>query len=143
MTKSILCALDIAEDAPDQGILEKAAALAALDSAQLDVVAVVPDFGVGVVGGFFGEDHHEKALAATKEKLSDFVASKLGAEANDKVRHVVATGKPYQEILKVAEAAGTDLIVIGAHAPELGDFLLGPNAARVVRHSRCSVYVVR
>ncbi|WP_228932975.1 universal stress protein [Roseibium aggregatum] len=25
----------------------------------------------------------------------------------------------------------------------MSEFLLGPNAARVVRHSKCSVYVVR
>jgi nucleotide-binding universal stress UspA family protein len=55
----------------------------------------------------------------------------------------VATGKAYEEILHAAREAGSDLIVIGSHKPELRDYLLGPNAARVVRHSKCSVYVVR
>jgi nucleotide-binding universal stress UspA family protein len=36
-----------------------------------------------------------------------------------------------------------DLIVLAAHRPELKDYLLGPNASRVVRHAKCSVYVIR
>ena len=65
------------------------------------------------------------------------------AERNSEIRHLVATGSIYEEILEVAKKTGADLIVIGAHQPHLSEFLLGPNAARVVRHSKCSVYVVR
>jgi len=36
-----------------------------------------------------------------------------------------------------------DLIVLGANRPDLKDYLLGPNASRVVRHSARSVLVVR
>jgi nucleotide-binding universal stress UspA family protein len=35
------------------------------------------------------------------------------------------------------------VIVLASHRPELKDYLLGPNAARVVRHAKCSVLVVR
>ena len=42
-----------------------------------------------------------------------------------------------------SEAIKADLIVMGSHRPELRDYLLGPNAARVVRHAPCSVVVVR
>jgi nucleotide-binding universal stress UspA family protein len=71
------------------------------------------------------------------------VTEVLGKEANESVRHVVVTGNTYDEILRVAEADGAALIVIGAHQPDLRDYLLGPNAARVVRHAKCSVLVVR
>ena len=36
-----------------------------------------------------------------------------------------------------------ELIVIGSHRPEMQDYLLGPTAAKVVRHAKCSVLVVR
>ena len=52
-------------------------------------------------------------------------------------------GTVYEVILKMAKKTNCDLIVIGAHRPELKDYLLGPNAARVVRHADCSVMVVR
>jgi nucleotide-binding universal stress UspA family protein len=35
------------------------------------------------------------------------------------------------------------LIIIGSHSPSMQDYLLGPNAARVVRHANCSVLVIR
>ncbi|WP_271947228.1 universal stress protein [Ruegeria faecimaris] len=143
MTRSVLCAVDISNGKIDGPVLQKAAALADLEGAQLDVVSVLPDFGESWVSGFFQADFHEKALAEAQKQLTELCASTLGSERNEKIRHVVATGTAYQEILKTAESAGSDLIVIGAHKPDFKDYLLGPNAARVVRHSTVSVYVVR
>ena len=62
---------------------------------------------------------------------------------NQKIRHVVATGRIYEEILRLATQTDAGLIVVGAHKADLKDYLLGPNAARIVRHANCSVYVVR
>ncbi|CUJ94666.1 Universal stress protein F [Ruegeria denitrificans] len=143
MTNSVLCAVDISNGDLDVHVLKTAASLADQDGAQLDVVTVLPDFGESWVSGFFHPDFHEKALDEAHAKLTDMCTATLGAERNEKVRHVVATGTAYQEILKTAESANSDLIVIGAHKPDLKDYLLGPNAARVVRHSTVSVYVVR
>ncbi|MBO9435975.1 universal stress protein [Ruegeria sp. R13_0] len=143
MTQSVLCAVDISNGELDSPVLKKAAALADMDGAQLDVVTVLPDYGESWVSGFFEADHHEKALEQAQAELTELCVATLGAERNASVRHVVATGTAYQEILKTAESAGSDLIVIGAHKPDLKDYLLGPNAARVVRHANVSVYVVR
>ncbi|WP_377187648.1 universal stress protein [Ruegeria meonggei] len=143
MTNSVLCAVDISNGDLDVNVLKTAAALADQGGSQLDVVTVLPDFGESWVSGFFQQDFHEKALAEARDKLTEMCVSTLGAERNENIRHVVATGTAYQEILKTAEGAGSDLIVIGAHKPDLKDYLLGPNAARVVRHSTASVYVVR
>jgi universal stress protein F len=143
MIKSVLCALDLSDLATDKKVLEQAARLADLDGAQLDVLNVLPDFGESWVSGFFESHHHEKAIEETSEKLKKLCIEVLGSERNAEIRHVVATGTAYQEILSVAKTAGSDLIVIGAHAPDLKDYLLGPNAARVIRHSDCSVFVVR
>ncbi|WP_278921665.1 MULTISPECIES: universal stress protein [Pseudophaeobacter] len=143
MSKSILCAVELSDSATDKMVLAQAGRLADLDKAQLDVVNVLPDFGESWVSGFFESHHHEKAIEETTEKLEAICAEVLGKDRNSKIRHIVATGTAYQEILKVAKAAGTDLIVIGAHKPDLKDYLLGPNAARVIRHSDCSVFVVR
>lgn len=143
MIKTILCAFDVANLEQDQPTLHRAAKLAEMEGAQLDLVTVVPDFGMSQVGGFFSKDHHKAALAEAKTQLNAVAEAELGEQANGKIRHVVATGKAYEQILITAKASKADLIVIGAHAPELQDFLLGPNAARVVRHATCSVYVVR
>jgi nucleotide-binding universal stress UspA family protein len=124
-------------------VLEEAARLAGLYGAQLDVITVVPDYGMSVVSNFFDKSYHDKAVEEARRRLNELVERALGAEANEKVRHIVATGNAYEEILHVAETDGAQLIVVGAHKPDFKDYLLGPNAARIVRHSNCSVHVVR
>ena len=96
---------------------------------------------MSIVGSFFPQDFEEKALEKAKEQLGAFMDAELGPEI-EAVGHV-AHGSIYEEILHAAKALGCDLIVIGAHRPELKDYLLGPNAARVVRHAPQSVMVVR
>lgn len=143
MTKTVLCAVDITRPEEERSVLETAARLADLDDAQLDVVTVVPDFGATVVGAYLSDHDVVTAKDGAAETLNTVVGDILGAERNAGIRHVVSTGSVYEEVLKTARANDADLIVIGAHRPDLKDYLLGPNAARVVRHAPCSVYVVR
>ncbi len=143
MTGPVLCAVDISNPHRDDNVLKAAARLAALDDRQLVVITVVPDYGMSVVGSYFDQRHHDKAVDQARELLGEAVSGALGAEANESARHIVTTGRAYDEILRVAEAIEASLIVIGAHKPDFKDYLLGPNAARVVRHSTCSVFVVR
>ncbi|WP_297769156.1 universal stress protein [uncultured Roseovarius sp.] len=144
MSRPVLCAVDISTPHRDDNVLRKAAQLAALENAQLDVITVVPDYGMSVVGGYFDKTHHDSVMQEAKRLLNDLVTDVLGAEANAAVRHVILSGSSaYDEILRVARADDAGLIVIGAHKPDFKDYLLGPNAARVVRHSHCSVFVVR
>jgi nucleotide-binding universal stress UspA family protein len=65
------------------------------------------------------------------------VSSNIGASCH------VAQGTVYEEILATARDVRADFIVMASHRPELTDYLLGPNAARMVRHSEVSVVVVR
>lgn len=143
MSNPILCAVDISNKYSDKGVIRKAAQLAQLEDAQLDVITVIPDFGMSIVAGYFDAAHQKKASDHAKEELRNAVENALGKEAAAKIRHLVAVGTAYEEILKVAKADGAALIVIGAHKPDFKDYLLGPNAARVVRHASASVYVVR
>ncbi len=142
-SRPVLCAVDVSNKDSDVEVLKFAARMAALDDAPLDIITVVPDFGLSVVGGFFEDEHHKKAVEKAQSMLNDLVETVLGSDANANIRHIVATGNAYEEILKSANLANTGLIVIGAQKPDFKDYLLGPNAARVVRHSDCSVLVVR
>ena len=143
MTSTVLCAVDINRPDDEANVLKTAKKLADLDGAQLDVITVVPDFGASLVGAYFEEHHVTTARDGAADTLRDWVASVIGEEANDGVRHIVAVGSVYEEVLKAAKLAAADLIVIGAHRPDLKDYLLGPNASHVVRHSEGSVHVVR
>jgi nucleotide-binding universal stress UspA family protein len=143
MSGSILCAVDVSNGKDDYATIQAAQKMADLQGAQLDVIAVVPDFGMSPVAGFFNKDHHDKMIEEAKSLLGALVSKAIGEENNAKVRHVVATGKAYEEVLKLAEKTSPELIVVGSHKAEKSHYMLGPNAARIVRHANCSVYVVR
>lgn len=143
MTKTILCAVDINRPEEDSKVLERAAQLAELDKAQLDVITVVPDFGANIVGAYLQDHHVDTAQSKAKELLNDLCEATLGSEINAKTRHILAVGSVYEKVLETAKLNSADLIVIGAHRLDFKDYLLGPNAARIVRHSNASVYVVR
>jgi nucleotide-binding universal stress UspA family protein len=61
----------------------------------------------------------------------------------DRVSSVVRLGSVYAEVLDEAERIGADLVVVGSHRPTMATYLLGSNAAAIVRHARSSVLVVR
>jgi len=61
-----------------------------------------------------------------------------------KIRHVVAEGYPYREILNYAEKNEVDLICLGAHGTGFGmRTLFGSNVDRVLRQAPCPVLVTR
>jgi nucleotide-binding universal stress UspA family protein len=143
MIETVLCAVDIANANHDAYILEAADQQARLHNAQLDLVTIVPNSGGGMVGGYLTDHHVETALSRARKELNDFATGTLGDDRNAEIRHVVATGRVYTEVLRIADVDKADLIVIGAQHPDLADFLLGPNSARIVRHAKSSVIVVR
>ena len=49
----------------------------------------------------------------------------------------------YTTAVLADDDASADLIIVASARPSLKDYLLGPNAARVVRHFNNSVLVVR
>jgi nucleotide-binding universal stress UspA family protein len=80
----------------------------------------------------------DKSLQAAQNELQAIVkASGIPMEAETR------TGHSYKTILDVAEEKQVDLIVIASHRPGLQDYFLGSTAAKVVRHAKCSVLVIR
>jgi nucleotide-binding universal stress UspA family protein len=104
-------------------------------------MTVLPSFGMSMVGQFFPKGYEkemaDKLLHRLREEIKPFIPEGM------KVQHIVGEGNVYETVLRMAKKTDADLIVIGAHRPELSDYLLGPNAARVVRHANVSVLVVR
>ena len=141
MYDDILLAVDLSDEHSWNKALPTAVALSAAFKATLHVMTVVPEFGMPMVGQFFPADYEAKLHEQVAQQLAAFVAEHIADHA--KVQRIVAAGKVYQQIVDTAQRIDADLIVMGSHRPELSDYLLGPNAARVVRHARCSVMVVR
>jgi len=141
MTKSILLPVDMNHESSWSLALPQAVALAQSNAAQLHVLTVIPDYGTSMVGSFFPENFADAALAETKTALDALIAENIPADL-DTTAHAMH-GTIYKSILATADGCGCDLIVLGSTRPSMQDYLLGPNAARVVRHAKQSVYVVR
>jgi len=141
MFKSILLPIDLSAEPSWKKAAPVAIKMARDDGASLHVVTVLPDFGMSMVGSYFAEGYEEKALHQIGEDLNSWVAEHVpdGLDVHPHVLH----GRVYDEIISAADRLKVDAIVMGSHRPELRDYLLGPNAARVVRHANQSVFVVR
>jgi nucleotide-binding universal stress UspA family protein len=140
MFKTILVPVDIAEVETAQPAIDTAVALANAASGTIRLVYVqslVPISYMEFVPPRFEEEQRlaaEEAIA----KLAAGIA--LPAE---RVSVTVRFGSVYGEVLQEAEAIGSDLIVVGSHRPTMATYLLGSNAATIVRHAKSSVLVVR
>jgi len=141
MYKDILLPIDLAEASSWEKTLPTAISMCKTFDSKLHVMSVVPDFGSSLVGSFFPKGFEEKALQETKKHLKQFVTDHVPDDID--VQRVIANGTVYDEILRVCDDINIDLIIMSAHRPNLEDYLLGPNSARVVRHAKCSVFVVR
>ena len=141
MYKKILLPIDLGNADSQSKALQTAVEHCKAFGSELHILSIVPDFGVGFVSSFFPEDYAEKALEEANGKLSDYVSASVPEGVP--VSSSVAQGSIYEEILGYASENGTDLIIMASHRPELSDYLIGPNASRVVRHAGCSVMVVR
>lgn len=139
MYKEILLSVDLEDDNSWTKALPVAVEYAKNFGARLHVITVVPEFGM--VRQFFPDNYENNVKESVKATLHEFTAEKVPDDIP--VQHIIAHGNIYREINKAAEEVNADLIIVASHRPDLGDYLLGPNAARVVRHSKRSVLVVR
>ncbi len=141
MYKKILLPLDLGNVKSQRKAVKTAVEMAQTFNSTLHIMTVVPDFGMSIVGSYFPEDHEQTMISEAKDQLAAFVAKNIPESIRKK--EIVAHGTIYSEILDYANKSKANLIVMASHRPELKDYLVGPNASRVVRHANCSTMVVR
>lgn len=141
MFKNILLPIDLSEESSWRKPLQVAIDMCQKNDAVLRVMTVVPDFGMNIVAQYFPKGYEKEVAEKTLQQLKDFVKEHVPSGMT--VKHAVGEGSVYETILKVAGETKTDLIIMESLRPALKDYLLGPNASRVVRHADCSVLVVR
>ncbi len=138
MYKNVLIPVDLAHPEQANDMIQTARSIAGAD-AKLTLMYVLAEIP-GVVSVQLPEGMYDKARADVEGQLKR-LARDNGVEDIAQIQTI--TGHPYQQILEVAEKSKIDLIVIASHQPGIADYLLGSVAARVVRHAKCSVHVMR
>ena len=140
MFNNILVAVDLEHDTHIDNLLRVASGIANTNGAQVQLLNVI-GAAPAVVSQFLPENYEKMASEKIEKDLAALAAKVDLAEgaATSSVRF----GGVYQEILAHANKIGADLIIVASHKPDVGDYLLGTTAARIVRHASCSTLVVR
>jgi nucleotide-binding universal stress UspA family protein len=141
MYKNIMAAIDLNDDTSWRWPFVAAVDLARRFGAQLHVLTVVREIEA-IVLAKSAPLGYDPIVSYLEDRIAALIRQVNAYDLQPKV--IVTHGASiYAEILRVAEEAGSDLIVVGLHRPAMKDYLLGTNASRVVRHARCSVLVAR
>ncbi|WP_204113746.1 universal stress protein [Shimia biformata] len=134
MYRNILVPIAVDHDPHTAQVLDIARLLAdeGASITALTVVEAIPEY--------VAQQLPEGQLEKTRHMVEDGLRSEVsGAD----VKVVVVSGHSGRTILDYAEEHGIDCIVMHSHRPGLTDYLLGSTAARVVRHAKCAVHVLR
>jgi nucleotide-binding universal stress UspA family protein len=137
--KAILVPVDISEPETARPALERAVDLAYASEGSIRLVYVRSILPVTYME--FVPPVDDKQQTECEQKLAALAAG-VPLPAN-RVSSVVRMGSVYNEVLKEADRLAADLVVVGSHRPTMSMYLLGSNAATIVRHAKCSVLVVR
>ncbi|MEY0230508.1 universal stress protein [Providencia manganoxydans] len=145
MYKTILVPIDVTEDALTDLVVPHVEAIQKLNNADVHFLAVTAPisnylrYGGTILPGDFPDDEKqaEIILNELKEKVKRF---SLPA---DKIHVTSSVGSVKDEILAIAEEVNADIILIGSRHPSMSTYLLGSNAASVVRYAKTSVLVIR
>lgn len=139
--RHILAAVDFA---PDFGaVVARAAALAKSEGARLSLIHIVEFLHMDLANELVLPQDLEleaQLVANARRKLEDTAA---GLAAGQPISQWVEMGSTKQEILRVAEQQGVDLIVIGSHGRHGLGRLLGSTANAVLHGAHCDVLAVR
>ena len=136
MYKTILVPIDMAHIEKGKAMVDIATAQGNKDTQTilLNVVEEIPAWVASQLPSGMLDESRQYAL----EKLKA-----IADTANINVDVEVRAGHPYKTILEVADKSGAELIIVASHQPGLEDYFLGSTAAKIVRHAKCSVLVVR
>jgi nucleotide-binding universal stress UspA family protein len=140
--QTILCPLDFAD--PSARALRVAVSLARESRARLLLLHVVEGWAENDA-----HDHSHWTVPEYRRMLENEGRERLSAavsaeeRASCRVEEVLAAGKPYVEILRLAAERAVDLVVMGVHGRGPADLaLFGSTAQHVVREAGCPVLTV-
>jgi universal stress protein F len=136
MYKTILVPIDIAHLDKGKAMIDVATAHANTGAKIiiLNVVEEIPTWAAAEIP----EAILDKSRQTSVDEMNA-IAKESGIEMDVEVR----MGHSYKTILDVADEKSADMIIVASHRPGLQDYFLGSTAAKVVRHAKCSVLVIR
>lgn len=140
MFRKILVPVDLADLDIARKAVTRAAALARESGGTVRLIYVRSIMPVSFVE-FVPPNFDEEQARLSVDELTEF--AKEVPLPPERVSTVVRVGAVYNEVLEEASEIGADLIVVSSHQPGVSTYLIGSNAATIVRHATSSVLVLR
>lgn len=141
MFKTIIVPVDLSDKQSIQVVLPAALNFVNAFNAKIHLVHIMPDFGIKMVEEYLPRywmsDQKEKYNKLFEEVVEKFIPEGVEVDFH------IGRGAIYDEIINYAEKLNADLIMLSAVRPKLKEYMLGPNASKIVRHSAVSVMVIR
>ncbi len=136
----ILLAVDFSTNS--DAIAERALAISKMASARISLVHVVEFVQMDLSNELVVPQELEldQELVTLAEKRLKELGEKYGIPESE---CFVSQGSTKREILRIAQAHGVDLIVVGSHGREGIQLLLGSTANAVLHGAPCDVLAVR
>jgi nucleotide-binding universal stress UspA family protein len=142
----VLCPVDLGSS---EGTLAAAFSVARAARARLTLLYVlegVPQLEAAVrMAGINWREFQARLEKSARQSLRDAATAAVGRGQDGAIwDEMVVSGKPYREILDVADAKGASLIVMGIHGRSVIErMFFGSTALHVVQQARCPVLTVR
>lgn len=140
MFKSILVPIDTEHKSSWEFAIPEALELAKAGQAKVAAMTVVRD--VKAMMQAVRLPYQLQQMIDSARRALDAIVGEFHGTGTE-IEQEVRWGSIGREILTAAEDRKADLIVMASHRPEMVDYLIGPNAAHVAHHARCSVLVLR
>tara|TARA_B110000503_G_scaffold36600_1_gene59850 strand:+ start:50 stop:478 length:429 start_codon:yes stop_codon:yes gene_type:complete len=141
MFKNIIIPVDLSDKESIKVIFPAALNFVNAFGSKLHLVHIIPSFGMKMVEEYLPR-HWMRDQKEKYNKLFDGLVKNFIPEDVEVLFHI-GRGAIYDEIINYSEKVEADLIILSAVRPQLKDYMLGPNASKIVRHSSISVLVIR
>jgi universal stress protein F len=141
MYKSILIPIDLYDKSSIKPMMIKGLNFAQAFGSIISFIYVIPDFGIKTVEDYLPKHWIKDQKNKYSSQITDLVKQYVPEEIN--VNISISRGSVYDKVIQYSNEIDADLIIVSAIRPQFRDYMLGPNASKIVRHASISVLVVR
>lgn len=143
MYKVILMPVDIQEMDLSDKTIAHANFLASTKNCKIHLLHVFPKLYSSPMRGFASDMKKYELFMAEDARMKLTCLAKKFARPLEDIEQSVRFGNTRDEVNKMVEETGADVVIIGSRHPDSAFTMLGSTASGVVRHARVPVLVVR
>lgn len=138
MFKKILVPIDLADKEMCQRSVDAATQIAKQNNSKVYLLWVAPHLP-SMVSEYLPENFEHQQSEKNAKSLEE-IAKNAGTVDYE---ILISKGNVHHTVLEKLKKHDIDLVIMSSHHPSTSTYLLGSNAAQIVRHAQCSVMVIR